>query len=162
MISGKLTRTLLMLVLSAPLLGIPGWAARPKPHKKAAVVPVVHDGDGPAYHAGPPRGPLPQTLSPDQFSDPRVKNAFAMAARIRPVLYQQPCYCHCDRAFGHKSLLSCYTGTHASVCEVCLMEGIFAYQETQKGKSPTQIRKEIEAGQWKKVNLNDYSTLRTY
>ncbi len=107
----------------------------------------------PAYHSHAPRGPLPATLPPSQFTDPRVQAIYAMAAKIEKVLYQQPCYCRCDRELGHTSLLSCYIGTHASICQVCLMEAAFAYHETQRGRTPAQIRREIMQGAWRKINL---------
>lgn len=119
-------------------------------------------GGTPPYHATAPKGPLPPTLNPRQFSDPRVQAAYAMAAQVEKVLYQQPCYCGCNTEVGHKSLLDCYTGDHASICETCLMEGVFAYRETKKGKTPGQIRAAIERGEWKTVNLNDLLTARTY
>lgn len=124
--------------------------------------PVVHDGNSPSYHAQPPRGPLPATLNPSQFTDPRVQNAYAMAAKVKRVLFQQPCYCYCDKGFGHHSLLDCYTGSHAAECEVCLMEGIYAYQQTKLGKTPGQIRAAIKRGEWKTVNLNDYLNPPSY
>lgn len=116
----------------------------------------------PPYHAALPKGPLPPTLNPRQFADPRVQAAYAMAAQIRGVLYQQPCYCGCDTEVGHKSLLDCYVGDHASICETCMMEGVFAFRETKAGKTPAQIRAEIEQGKWKSVNLNDLLASRQY
>ncbi|HWG37054.1 MAG TPA: CYCXC family (seleno)protein [Terriglobales bacterium] len=118
--------------------------------------PVVHDGDSPAYHTQLPlKGSLPPTLDPKQFQDPRVQAAYAMAAKVRPVLYQQPCYCHCDKEVGHHSLLDCFAGDHASICETCLMEGVYAYRQTEAGKSAGAIRAAIKRGDWKTVNLND-------
>src|SRR5436309_927397 len=43
----------------------------------------------PAYHAQPPAGELPQTFDPAQFDNPVVKNAYALAAKVKRVLYQQ-------------------------------------------------------------------------
>lgn len=117
--------------------------------------PVVHEAGVPSFHARLPKGALAQTLPPTMFSDPRVQAAYAMAAKVRPVLYQQPCYCHCDQEVGHHSLLDCFAGDHASICQTCMMEGVFAYRESKAGKTPVQIRTEIERGQWKSVNLND-------
>src|SRR5437763_1262050 len=113
----------------------------------------------PAYHAKVPRKPLPATLSWAQFPNPYVQNAYYLASKIREVLYQQPCYCHCDRTFGHGSLLDCYTrpDKHAAVCQTCLMETFFAYEETQAGKTPEQIRREIMHGDWQHVNGAKYS-----
>src|SRR6267154_5437832 len=52
----------------------------------------------PAFHSEPPQGPLPGTVSPTEFSDVVVQNAYILAARVKRILYQQPCYCHCDRS----------------------------------------------------------------
>ncbi len=46
----------------------------------------------PAYHAQAPKGDLPATMSPELFSNPIVQNAYAVAAKIKKTLYQQPCY----------------------------------------------------------------------
>src|SRR3984957_8328539 len=100
----------------------------------------------PAFHSQVPAGPLPATLSPEMFSDAVVQNAYALAARVRKVLYQQPCYCHCDRSQGHGSLLDCFAGKHASGCDVCIREGFYAYEQSRKGQTAAQIRTGIEHG----------------
>ena len=110
----------------------------------------------PAYHSQVPAGALPQTLDPASFENPIVQNAYALAAKVKRVLYQQPCYCHCDRSIGHESLLDCFAGKHASVCDVCLREGVYAYEQTQKKKTAAQIRAGIERGEWQQVDLSKY------
>src|SRR5207248_2863966 len=84
-----------------------GWMGRPT--------------EVPAYHPGPPaKGEvLGRLLTPEEVQIPAgskyeamQRHAFALAAKIPKVLYQQPCYCYCDRAMGHKSLHSCYEGQH--------------------------------------------------
>jgi hypothetical protein len=112
--------------------------------------------DVPAYHAQPPQGPLPATMSPQEFPDPVVKNAYATAARVKKALYQQPCYCHCDRSQGHESLLDCFASKHGSGCGTCILEAFYTYEQTRKGKTPSQIREGIERGEWKAVDLNKY------
>lgn len=124
--------------------------------------PVTHEAGVPAFHRQMFKGPVPKTLPPGDFSDPRVQAAYAMAAQVRRVLYQMPCYCHCDQEVGHRSLLDCYRGDHASICEVCLMEGVYAYEQTKAGRSPGQIRAAIERGEWKSVNLNSLLSPRHY
>jgi hypothetical protein len=114
--------------------------------------------DVPAYHATRSKEPLPETLDPSQFPDQQTKNVYALAAKVKNVLYQQPCYCHCDKDMGHTSLLSCYTDRHASVCSLCQKEAVLAYTETQKGKTAAQIRKEIIDGKWKDLDLSIYET----
>jgi len=111
------------------------------------------DSDIPAYHASAPRGPLPATLDPKQFPDVSTQKIYAMAAKVKPVLYQQPCYCRCDREVGHTSLLDCFGDNHGSICDVCKKEAVYSYQQTKLGKTPAQIRAGIMAGEWKKVDL---------
>lgn len=137
-------------------------AAQQKKTVAATEAPVIHEADVPAYHNQLPKGPLPATLPPSQFSDPRVQAAYAMAAKVKGVLYQQPCYCHCDQEVGHHSLLDCFAGDHASICETCMMEGVYAYQQTEAGKTAGQIRAGIKRGEWKNINLNDLLTPRKY
>ena len=112
--------------------------------------------DVPAYHAQPPQGALPATMSPQEFPDPVVKNAYAAAAKVKKALYQQPCYCHCDRSQGHESLLDCFASKHGSGCGTCIQEAFYTYEQTRKGKTPSQIRAGIERGEWKTVDLNKY------
>ena len=112
----------------------------------------------PAFHSEVPEGPMPATLAPETFTDPTVQNAYALAAKIKKVLYQQPCYCYCDRHAGHNSLLDCYTGKHAEECGVCLREGLYSYEQTKKGKTPAQIREGIEKGEWRTVDMTKYRT----
>jgi hypothetical protein len=112
----------------------------------------------PAFHNEVPSGPMPATLAPETFTDATVQNAYALAAKIKKVLYQQPCYCYCDRHAGHGSLLDCYTGKHAAECGVCLREGLYAYEQTKKGKTAVQIREGIEKGEWKTVDMTKYQT----
>src|ERR1700742_344587 len=112
----------------------------------------------PAYHSEVPSGPMPATLAAETFTEATVQNAYALAAKIKKVLYQQPCYCYCDRHAGHGSLLDCYTGKHAADCGVCLREGLYAYEQTKKGKTAAQIREGIEKGEWKTVDMTKYQT----
>jgi hypothetical protein len=110
----------------------------------------------PSYHAYALKPPYPVTLDPKQFPDALNRNVYALAAKIRPVLYQQPCYCYCDRHEGHKSLLDCFVGTHGAECDICQKEAVLSYRLTQKGKTPAQIRAAIIRGDWRAVDLNPY------
>ena len=111
----------------------------------------------PAFHNEAPKGQLPETLDPAQFTNVIVQNAYSLAARVKKILYQQPCYCHCDRSQGHGSLLDCFAGKHASVCEVCVREGLYSYEQSRKGKTAAQIRAGIERGEWRDVDVSKYS-----
>jgi len=44
----------------------------------------------------------------------RVADVYRRAAQVAPVLDGLYCYCQCKENIGHKSLLSCYVGRHAS------------------------------------------------
>lgn len=134
-----------------------GMAAIPEAGSSAAQMTGIQGNQAvPAYHSQVPGGPLPATLSPAQFTQPEVQNAYAIAARIRKALYQEPCYCHCDRSLGHGSLLDCYVSAHASVCDICMREAFYTSEQLKKGKKPAQIRDGIVLGAWQQVDLSKY------
>jgi hypothetical protein len=112
----------------------------------------------PAFHDSRPTEPLPATMVPSLFTDPVAQNAYTLAARIKKILYQQPCYCHCDRSQGHGSLLDCYVSKHAAVCGICVREDFYAYEQSRKGKTAAQIREGIERGDWQGVDMTKYQS----
>lgn len=121
--------------------------------------------DVPAFHSVPPAkgAKLPPILtrgqlwgSNDQY--PAQAHAYELAAKIQKVIYQQPCYCHCDR-MGHKSLHSCFEDTHGAECSVCMKELYYSYVMTKQHKTPAQIRKGIIAGEWKQVDLQSAASI---
>lgn len=119
----------------------------------------------PAFHEGPPaRGEkLPPILGKEQLwgdndQYPYQSHAYELAAKIQSVIYQQPCYCYCDR-MGHKSLRSCFEGAHGAECSTCLKELYYAYQMTKQHKTASQIRKGIIAGEWQQINLNSAAAI---
>ena len=111
----------------------------------------------PAFHSQLPRGPLPSTLDPSLFTTTLVQNAYTVAARIKKLLYQQPCYCHCDQSQGHGSLLDCFAGHHGSGCNICMAEDYFTYEQSRAGKTAAQIRAAMINGDWKAVDLHKYT-----
>jgi hypothetical protein len=113
----------------------------------------------PAYHSSPPaKGEkLPPILGRDQLwggndQYPAQSHAYELAAKIQNVIYQQPCYCYCDR-MGHKSLRSCFEGTHGAQCSTCMKELYYSYLMTKQHKTAGEIRKGIIAGEWKQIDL---------
>ncbi len=117
--------------------------------------PHSHDGYGmgdyavtgrvPAYYATEPQpGTLPPTLSPEIFTGNK-KLAYQAAKEIPEVLAQLPCYCHCDRGHGHKSLHSCFESEHGENCGICIAEAIMAQNLHNRRVSVPEIRKEIIA-----------------
>lgn len=97
----------------------------------------------PAHYENPP-GTLPPTLAPEKFAG-KTRQAYQAAKDIPQTLAQLPCYCHCDRGMGHKSLHSCFEDEHAAHCDVCVNESIMASQMQKKGMTPAQIREQIIA-----------------
>ena len=114
------------------------------------------DGSVPAFHTQVPPGALPATMNPEFFSDPVVQNAYTVAGRVKKTLYQQPCYCHCDRSQGHGSLLDCFASKHGAGCNICIGEDFYAYDQLRKGKTAAQIRAGIIQGEWQSVDLTKY------
>src|SRR5579859_67908 len=110
----------------------------------------------PAFHSEAPKGNLPAVLSPSEFTNVVMQNAYILAARVKKVLYQQPCYCHCDRSQGNGSLLDCFASKHGAGCGVCMREAIYSYEQTRKGKTAAQIRAGIERGEWQQVDMTKY------
>ncbi len=99
--------------------------------------------------------PLPATLPPSEFADrPVVVTAYTIAKKIPKVLVQQPCYCGCDKHFGHHSLLDCYTSTHTAGCGICVKETFFTWEMTRQHKTPAQIRAAIIRGDFNSVDID--------
>ena len=123
------------------------------------------DAQVPAYNAAPAKdAKLPAILSKDQLgldeaSEPFQTHAYELAAKIPEVIYQQPCYCYCDRNMGHKSLHSCFEGTHGARCSTCLKELYYSYSMHEKGKTAAQIRQGILRGEWKQVDLKTAASI---
>jgi hypothetical protein len=88
---------------------------------------------------------LKPTLAPETFTG-KQRLGYQAAKEIPRTLAQLPCYCHCDRGFGHKSLQSCFVDDHAAHCSICIDEAVVAYQlEKRDGLKPEQIRERIVA-----------------
>lgn len=114
----------------------------------------------PAHYTVSLKHGFPPLLSGDQLSGPLFNRpykvlVYQMAAKVEGVLFQQPCYCRCDRALGHKSLHSCFEGTHGAVCATCMRQAVYAYQQTQLGKTPKEIRAGIDRGDWQQVDVEN-------
>ena len=97
----------------------------------------------PAYQTASEARALPPTLPPEKFFG-KPMDAYTVAKKIPETLAQLPCYCHCDRGFGHKSLHSCFVDDHAAQCAVCVDEALLAYRlQKDQGFTPEQIRDRI-------------------
>jgi hypothetical protein len=114
--------------------------------------------DVPAFNAAPPRAKQPAILTGGQLSGPNFEKpyqvtAYQMASKAGEVMFQEPCYCRCDRIMGHNSLRSCFTDTHGAECSTCMKEAAYTYGEWKRGKSAAQIRAGIERGEWMNIDL---------
>ena len=134
---------------------LPEYAASPSPESKNMPQSGANEAV-PAFHDQVPLGALPATMNPEFFTDPMVQNAYTVAARIKKTLYQQPCYCHCDRSLGHGGLLDCFASKHGAGCNICMSEDFYAYEQLRKGKTAAQIRAGIIQGEWQSVDLAKY------
>jgi hypothetical protein len=107
----------------------------PHPHAEKTV---------PAFFEKPPsRASLGPTLEPAKFTG-LVREAYSAVREIPQTIAQMPCYCHCDRGMGHKSLYSCFEDDHASHCAVCVNEALLALKlEKEQKLTPAQIRDRI-------------------
>jgi hypothetical protein len=153
---GQFLACLALLVAAAGVLLGPQFASSQAPATPAGMQHVSANEPVPAYHAQPPQGELPATMEPSLFTDKLIFNAYVVAGRVKKVLYQQPCYCHCDRSQGHGSLLDCFVTRHGSGCDICMKEAFYCYEQTRRGKKPEQIREGIMRGDWQKVDLAKY------
>jgi hypothetical protein len=122
--------------------------------------------DIPAYHpAAPKKGEqLPPILSGmdlvgESFKYPYQVKAYQLAAKVPAVMYQQPCYCHCDRSVGHTSLHSCFESVHGAHCAACMKEAFYTYQMHKQGKTAAQIRAGIIHGDWQKIDLEKTASI---
>lgn len=100
----------------------------------------------PAFFQVPPsRSSLAPTLEPEKFTGP-TREAYRAVRQIPVTIAQLPCYCHCDRGFGHKSLYSCFEDDHAAHCATCVNEALLALKlEKEQKLTPAQIRETIVA-----------------
>lgn len=97
------------------------------------------------FEVAPSRSALGPTLAPEKFTG-ITRDAYRAVREIPVTIAQLPCYCHCDRGFGHKSLYSCFEDDHAAHCAVCVNEALLALKlEREQKMTPAQIRETIVA-----------------
>ena len=125
--------------IEKPVLTENSAAQAPEPHASHTSQPARV----PAFQTAAAAKDLGPTLAPDKFMG-KTRDAYRVAKQIPATLAQLPCYCECDRGYGHKSLYSCFEDDHASHCAVCIDEALLAYQlQTQNKMTPEQVRQRI-------------------
>jgi hypothetical protein len=140
----------LLLTVMASLFAVSSCNEQPKPNQSAKSSPASSTASEsprarvPAhFDSAPPRESLGPTLNAAMFAG-KTRQAYEVAQEIPTTLAQLPCYCHCDRGMGHKSLHSCFEGDHAAHCAVCVDEALLAYRlEKTEGLSAAEVRERI-------------------
>lgn len=128
--------TLVLLAVAAALT-----AAAPKPTPKATAAPTN------SCTTCKERRP---TLDPARFAkgaEPGVQEGYEDARKYPATLDKIHCFCECAESpmFHHKTLLTCFTDTHAAGCGICLSEAKLAAQLKEKGVSDEEIKVTVES-----------------
>lgn len=112
--------------------------SEPPPKEKAKHVPAH-------YKSEPTISSLGPALSPELFTG-QTQAAYKAVEEIPQIIAQLPCYCHCDKSIGHKSLYSCFEDNHAAQCAVCVGEALTALKlhKEQRLAAP-EIRERVIA-----------------
>ena len=94
---------------------------------------------------GEGRADATRVLPAALFSDPRVKNAYRLAADMPETLNQLYCWCGCVER-GMRSNLECFESEHASVCDVCMAGAEVAWEMKQRGLTdPAKVQQVLDA-----------------
>lgn len=116
----------------------------------------------PAFHAAAPVSaeklqPIltEKELAQEGMTYPAQIASYRAAAKMGRVMYQMPCYCHCDRSHGHTSLRSCFESTHGANCGTCMAEALYTYKMSKKGWTAKMIRDGIIRGDYKSMDLQN-------
>ena len=114
----------------------------------------------PAFHrTAPARGeklaPIlaQKELLAQGYTEPAQIEGYKAAVRAGGVMYQMPCYCHCDRGHGHTSLRMCFESAHGAGCGICIAESLYTYHMSKKGWTAKMIRDGIVRGDYKTMDL---------
>jgi Protein of unknown function with PCYCGC motif len=91
-------------------------------------------------------------LDPSLFSDlsrfePEVRPSYEVARKYPQTLDRIHCFCECQESMTHrhKTLLTCFTSTHAAGCGICIREALLAGELKDKGVPDDQIENTVES-----------------
>ena len=143
-VGGVLLIVAVVLVINSARTTTVAPATETADHSHSAPPATTVEKEIPAHYEEPPSvKSLGPTLPPEQFFG-SAREAYTVVREIPQTIAQLPCYCHCDRGMGHKSLYSCFVDDHASHCAVCVNEALLAYRLEKKEKlTAAQIRDRI-------------------
>lgn len=95
--------------------------------------------------SGAGRADATRVLPASMFSNPRVREAYRIAAQIPATLNRLYCWCGCIER-GMRSNLECFESEHAAQCDVCLAGAEVAWEMHQKGiTDAAQIQRVLDA-----------------
>ena len=149
-----MSKNWLLIVIVVLLVVAAGVLIAPKTSNQATPIAADHThapAQGPTTPAkivpaflkeAPAPSSLGPTLAPEKFEG-LTRDAYNAVREIPVTIAQLPCYCHCDRGFGHKSLYSCFEDDQAAHCAVCVNEALLALKMEKDGKSVPEIRDRI-------------------
>lgn len=101
-------------------------------------------------------------VSPDNFQLP-IRLGYSAAAKFPGIVAKLFCYCGCDQANNHDSLLTCFRSDHGADCQICQEEAIVASQLASRSCSLKEIQAKIESSFGKKYPFKQPSaTLKKY
>jgi outer membrane murein-binding lipoprotein Lpp len=121
-----------------------------------------HEGHHSAHQQHAPNGDLQElTASVEQLPsflnnlDPRIVEAYKIAAANRDLLKWIPCYCGCGESAGHQHNGNCFIkeekadgsivwDDHGTRCGTCLEIAVVSAKLKQEGKSVKEIRQFID------------------
>ncbi len=86
---------------------------------------------------------LPTPLPAELFRG-QAREAYKAAAEIPDVFAGLACYCGCNKSYGHRHLLDCFTDDHGATCSHCINEALDAHSLFMTGTPPDEIRKFID------------------
>jgi hypothetical protein len=89
-------------------------------------------------------------LDPERFAkgfEPQVRLGYEIARKYPATLDRIHCFCECAESpmFRHRTLLTCFTDTHAAGCGICLSEARLAAQLKERGLSDDEIKNTVES-----------------
>jgi hypothetical protein len=91
-----------------------------------------------------PRNPRPETLNPNTFADPEVRDAYQAAKDAPEVLEHLACYCGCFREANHRNNLDCFKDMHGTQCALCRAIAIEGRRERGQGIPIEQIKHNVD------------------
>lgn len=89
-------------------------------------------------------------LDPNLFAqgyERDVKAAYEAARQYPDLLDRIHCFCECKESprEHHKTLLTCFTNTHAAGCGICVNEALLAARLKEQGNSDEQVETTVES-----------------